>query len=182
VSIEIVFETHSTSVDNERGIATGWLPGELSETGRGQAKQLGERRLNEQIATVFTSDLRRAVQTAGIAFGASGIPIRQDARLRECNYGRLNGMPVAQLDSIRARHVDEPFPDGESYRQVVGHMAEFLSDVGREFDDGRVVVVGHTATRWALDHLLQGRALEDVVEVAFDWQPGWRYVLNVPVG
>jgi len=30
VSVEIVFETHSISVDNERGIATGWLPGRLS--------------------------------------------------------------------------------------------------------------------------------------------------------
>ena len=36
MSVEIVFETHSTSVDNERGIATGWQDGELSERGRDQ--------------------------------------------------------------------------------------------------------------------------------------------------
>jgi hypothetical protein len=34
LSIEIVFETNSWSVDNERGIATGWLPGRLSEKGK----------------------------------------------------------------------------------------------------------------------------------------------------
>jgi broad specificity phosphatase PhoE len=40
---------------------------------------------------VFTSDLARAVQTAEIAFAGSDLPIRRDQRLRECNYGRLNG-------------------------------------------------------------------------------------------
>jgi 2,3-bisphosphoglycerate-dependent phosphoglycerate mutase len=33
MSVQIVFETHSISTDNERGIATGWLPGRLSEAG-----------------------------------------------------------------------------------------------------------------------------------------------------
>jgi hypothetical protein len=40
VPIELVIETHSTSVDNEQGRATGWLPGELSEQGRAQARDL----------------------------------------------------------------------------------------------------------------------------------------------
>jgi 2,3-bisphosphoglycerate-dependent phosphoglycerate mutase len=85
VSVEIVFETHSTSLDNERGNATGWLDGELSETGRRQARELGERRRSDGIAAVFTSDLGRAVETAELAFGGSGIPIHHDSRLRECD-------------------------------------------------------------------------------------------------
>ncbi|MBA2359285.1 MAG: histidine phosphatase family protein, partial [Actinobacteria bacterium] len=64
MSVEIVFETHSISTDNERGIATGWLPGLLSERGRTLAAELGERRRDDGIAAVFTSDLRRAVETA----------------------------------------------------------------------------------------------------------------------
>jgi broad specificity phosphatase PhoE len=42
--LEIVYETHSWSVDNERGVATGWLPGRLSEQGQRQAEELGARR------------------------------------------------------------------------------------------------------------------------------------------
>ncbi|HEX4526496.1 MAG TPA: phosphoglycerate mutase family protein, partial [Gaiellaceae bacterium] len=64
MTITVIFETHSTSVDNERGIATGWNQGELSETGRTQARELGDRRRDDGIAIVFTSDLRRAVETA----------------------------------------------------------------------------------------------------------------------
>jgi broad specificity phosphatase PhoE len=51
--IEIVFESHSTSEDNEAGRATGWLPGRLSAAGRAQAAELGERRRDDGIAAVF---------------------------------------------------------------------------------------------------------------------------------
>src|SRR3989442_303641 len=92
MSVELIYETHSLTTDNEHGIATGWLPGRLSEQGRRLAKELGQRRRGEDIAAVFVSDLARAVETATIAFAGSDIPIHQDARLRECNYGDLNGM------------------------------------------------------------------------------------------
>ena len=149
-----MFETHSLSADNERGIATGWLEGRLSETGKRLAKELGERRRADNVAAVFTSDLGRAVDTAEIAFAGSGIPIHQDPRLRECNYGTLNGMPVSQLEAERSRRIDEPFPGGESYRQVVHRVQGFLDDLSRTFDGARIVVIGHSTTRWALDHLL----------------------------
>src|SRR5206468_4181042 len=140
MSIEIVFETHAVSIDNERGIATGWLPGALSATGKELAKKLGARRRAEYPAAVFTSDLNRAVETTEIAFHGSGIPIYQDPRLRECNYGALNGMPVAQLEPMRLRHIDEPFPGGESYRQVVDRVQDFLSDVTQTWDSSHIVV------------------------------------------
>jgi bisphosphoglycerate-dependent phosphoglycerate mutase len=71
VAIELVFETHSTTVDNEEGRATGWLPGQLSARGRTQAQQLGRRRMSDGIAAVFSSDLARAAETATVA-SASG--------------------------------------------------------------------------------------------------------------
>ncbi|MDX6507393.1 MAG: hypothetical protein QOG06_2037, partial [Gaiellaceae bacterium] len=72
------------------------------------------------------------------AFGGSGIEIRQDARLRECNYGELNGAPVEELDP-RVRFVDEPFPGGESYRDCVEKLRSFLADAAAEFDGRRVL-------------------------------------------
>jgi 2,3-bisphosphoglycerate-dependent phosphoglycerate mutase len=45
--IEIVFETHALTEDNERGIATGWLPGRLSERGRVNAAEIGRRRRDD---------------------------------------------------------------------------------------------------------------------------------------
>ncbi|MDP8958457.1 MAG: histidine phosphatase family protein [Actinomycetota bacterium] len=177
MSVRIIFETHSTSEDNEGGIATGWLDGRLSEKGREQARALGERRRSDGVDAVFTSDLRRAVETAEIAFGGSVIDIYRDRRLRECNYGVLNGMPVARLEAERWRRIDRPFPGGESYRQVVGRVEDFLNDLSDRWDGSRVVLIGHTATRWALEHLLWGSALEALVAAPFEWQEGWEYSL-----
>lgn len=181
MSVEIIYETHSTSTDNEAGIATGWLPGRLSPAGRELAFVLGERRRHDGIDAVFVSDLRRAVETAEIAFGGSGIPIHQDARLRECNYGDLNGMPVVQLAAERSRHIDDPYPGGQSYRQVVETTRDFLADLAASWNGKRVVVISHSANRWALDHLLNGTALEDLVDAPFAWQEGWEYILTTQI-
>ena len=62
MSVEIIFETHSTSRDNENGVASGWLDSCLSENGKQQAKELGKRRLAERVDAIFTSDLARAVE------------------------------------------------------------------------------------------------------------------------
>ena len=177
MAVDLIYETHSISEDNEHGIATGWLAGRLSERGRLLAGELGQRRRHDGISAVHTSDLGRAVETAEIAFAGTGIPVIQDARLRECNYGQLNGMPVAQLEAERLRHIDEPYPGGESYQQVVDRMAPFLADLARDRDGARVLLIGHSATRWALDHLLTGIALDRLVNAPFDWREGWSYTI-----
>ena len=122
VSVQVVFETHSLSVDNERGVATGWLPGRLSEDGKRLAAELGDRRRDDGISVVFTSDLRRAVETAEIAFADTAIPIHRDARLRECNYGTVNGMAASRLATERPLRINRPFPGGESWCQAIDRV------------------------------------------------------------
>lgn len=173
--LELVYESHSTTVDNEEGRATGWLPGVLSAAGREQARALGVRRRDDAIDAVFSSDLARAVETARIAFEGSEMPLLIDWRLRECNYGELNGKPVAELDPDKASRVDTPYPGGESYRQVVDRVASFLADLGRWFDGGRVLVISHASPHWAIQTLVLGRPLEELVVEPFEWQDGWLY-------
>jgi broad specificity phosphatase PhoE len=119
MTLTLTYETHSITEDNENGIATGWLPGKLSAHGRSLAVELGVRRQNDNLDAVFTSDLDRAVQTARLAFSGRDIPIIADERLRECNYGELNGCPVTELAAVRRQHLDTPFPGGQSYADVV---------------------------------------------------------------
>jgi broad specificity phosphatase PhoE len=182
MAVELVYETHAISTDNEAGIATGWLPGRLSKAGQRLARQLGERRRDDGVAAVFASDLRRAAETARLAFDDTGIPIHHDARLRECNYGELNGAPVATVAAERRRRIDEPFPGGESYRQVVDRTREFLGELVRGWDGRRVVVVAHSANRWALEVLVRGRSLDELVDAPFEWQEGWLYRVESGAG
>lgn len=177
MAVDIVYETHSLTEDNERGIATGWLPGRLSERGRRFAAELGARRRDDGIAAVFVSDLHRAVETARIAFAGTQIPVHQDARLRECDYGELNGCPVSVLAAERRRRIDVPFPGGQSYRQVIAATADFLRDLAAGWDGRRVLVIAHSANKWALDCLLTGASIEDLVDAPYGWREGWHYTL-----
>lgn len=178
MTIELVFETHSITEDNEQGRATGWLPGRLSAHGRALAGELGRRRVGDGISAVFCSDLARAAQTAAIAFAGSPIPVLHDWRLRECDYGRDNGMPSGELQAGRRDHLDEPYPGGESWRQAVARVGRFLADLPLRWDGQRVLVIGHVATRWGLDYHVNGVALETLVDEDFAWQPGWEYRLG----
>ncbi|MEV6160332.1 histidine phosphatase family protein [Streptomyces sp. NPDC052052] len=178
MTVEIVYETHATTTDNEAGIATGWLQGRLSALGCRQAVELGERRTGDGFTAVFTSDLHRAVRTAQIAFPDGRPPIHQDIRLRECNYGDLNGQPRPLIAARRAQHIDEPFPGGQSYRQVVTATRAFLHDLATEWDGSRILVIAHSANLWALEHLLAGMPLEELLQAPPAWRPGRHYTLS----
>lgn len=175
MAIEVVFETHSTTVDNEQGRATGWLPGQLSAVGREQARQMGQRREDNGIAAVFCSDLARAAETAGIAFGQLPMPVLHDWRLRECDYGQHAGMRASELWASRSEYLDRPYPGGESWRQAVTRVGRFLADLPLRWNGQCVLVIGHISTRWGLEHFINGVRLEDLADEDFIWQAGWEY-------
>jgi len=177
MSTEIVFETHSWSEDNDRGVATGWLPGRLSARGRELAAELGVRRRDDRLAVVLCSDLRRAAETAEIAFCGTDVPVLRDWRLRECDYGRLNGHPAAEVQEHRETRLDLPYPGGESWRQAVTRAGGVLPDIAGRWDGRRVLIIGHVATRWALDHMIDGVPLEELSRADFGWREGWEYQL-----
>ncbi len=129
MAIELVFETHSMSVDNEQGRATGWWPGQLSERGRAQARELGRRRSGDGLAAVFSSDLARAAETASAAFAGSAIPVLYDWRLRECDYGQI----TAELASNAILHSPSGSSGGEftlTVRIAPGWARVEVSDSG----------------------------------------------------
>jgi 2,3-bisphosphoglycerate-dependent phosphoglycerate mutase len=175
VTVNIVYETHSLTEDNERGHATGWLPGKLSPDGRRFAAELGRRRRTD-VDAVFCSDLGRAVETASIAFAGSDVPVLYDWRLRECDFGELNGAPVADMRAIE--HLDVPFPGGESVRQSVLRVSGLLADLPRRWDGHRVLLIGHIATWRALEHYVHGVPVEDLIARPFEWREGWEYRLR----
>jgi broad specificity phosphatase PhoE len=175
--IHIIFETHSTTVDNQAKLAAGWYDVALSELGEQQARDLGERRKGQMFDVIFCSDLQRSYRTAQIAFGDT-IPIVQDIRLRECNYGELNRAPKPKVDAMREACLHVPFPRGESYEDTSERMKEFLQDLLRSYDGKTVLIVGHRATQYGLDQWIKGMSLKDAVLAPWQWQPGREYQLN----
>lgn len=181
MSVQITYFVHGTTADNESDRSTGWLPGELSDVGVQQAKELGTLVKDKRFDAVFCSDLKRAIDSAELGFG-DAYTITQDSRLRECNYGELNGAPANSFkDGEMHMHIDTPFPQGESYEDVERRMADFLSFLKQNYDGKHIAIVAHEGPQLALDVLLGGKdwtqAIAENWRNTKSWKPGWEYTL-----
>ncbi len=176
--INIIFESHATTWDNEAGIASGANDVELSDVGEQQATQLGARYKHDTFDVIFCSALSRSIRTAEIAFRNRDFLIVQDARLNECNYGKLNGHLACDVELMRKKCINTPFPDGESYDNTCQRMYSFLQDLARSFQGKKVLIIGHRATQYGLEHWLNGKSIEEIVTSPWCWEPGWQYVLD----
>jgi broad specificity phosphatase PhoE len=174
--INIVFEAHSTSLDNEAGLASGWNDVVLSSLGEQQSRELGERRAGEHFDAIFCSDLQRSYKTAALAFGGT-FPVVQDVRLRECDYGDMTQADKKLVDAEKPKRITTPFPNGESYEDCVQRMDSFLQELVQNYDGKRVLIIGHRATQYGLEHGVNGVPIAAAVTAPWQYQPGWAYEL-----
>lgn len=176
--ITLIFETHSTSFDNEAGLASGHNDVALSPAGIAQAKSLGARYANQQLAAIYCSDMQRAYKTAEIAFG-DRFPIVRDARLRECNYGTYTQQPADIVKEMKPKCITQRFPEGESYEETTARVVACLREIAAQHQDGEtVMLIGHRATQYGIEHLINGISVAEAVSAPWQWQPGWHYLLK----
>ncbi len=176
--VTIIFELHGTTLDNEAHLSSGHYDVELSELGKRQAKELGERYKNDNFDAIFCSDLQRSYQTAEIAFVDRGFAVIKDSRLRECDYGDLTRHPSQEVDREKPNRITVPFPNGESYEQTSARMKSFLRDLLKNYDGKKVMIIGHRATQYGLEHWIRKIPLKEVITAPWKWQPGWTYYLE----
>ncbi|HUC95952.1 MAG TPA: histidine phosphatase family protein [Candidatus Saccharimonadia bacterium] len=181
MSVKITYFVHGTTTDNEKDLATGWLPGELSEAGREQAKMLGKQVTDKHFDVVFCSDLQRAVDSAVLGFGDK-YKIIQDERLRECNYGDMNGKSASIFKDRMEDYVIVPFSNGESYKDVEARLASFIDFLKKSYDGKHIAIVAHQGPQLALDVILKGKTWHQAINEDWRktkaWQPGWEYAIS----
>ena len=175
--ITIIFEAHGTTFDNESHLSSGHNDVELSPLGIQQSKEMGVRYKDTNFDAIFCSDLQRAYRSAEIAFG-NKFPIIKDARLRECDYGDLTQHSSEEVDAEKSKKIYTPFPNGESYEQTSIRMKDFIDFLQRNYDSKRVMIIGHRATQYGLDHWIDGVQYKQLLSTKFKWQPGWKYELS----
>ena len=177
MKINITYFAHGTTIDNEQGISSGWSDVDLSELGKKQSTELRDQ-IKEKFDVVFTSDLRRAKNTAKLAF--PDLKIIEDKRLRECDYGLLTGS--MEEETNYEEHITKPFPNGESMKDVETRIKEFLDYLKKNYFGKHIAIVAHKAPQLAMDVLLKGlswkQAIKDDWRLKKQWQPGWQYTLK----
>lgn len=173
----IVFESHGTTLDNEQELPSGHFDVELSPLGVKQSLEMGSRYKADHFDAIFCSDLQRSYKSAEIGFGDKW-PIVKDPRLRECDYGEYTRRPELWRTDEKIHRISVAFPGGESYVQTVARMESFLNELRAKYDGKRVMVIGHRATQYGLEHIINGVSLKVIISAHWKWQPGWTYQLK----
>ena len=136
----ILLARHGETDDNIEPIRIqGRRDTPLNDRGRAQAAELAERVAGEGIASLWSSQLSRALQTAEIVGRRLDLEPRIDARFAEGDRGRLEGRlweEVARDEpnlyaAWRAAGDQFRFPEGESLREQMERVLAALEDVRR---------------------------------------------------
>lgn len=181
MSVKITYFVHGTTTDNEKDLATGWAPGELSELGRDQAKNLGRLVADKNFDVVFCSDLQRAIDSAELGFG-NKYKIIQDKRLREADYGDYTQKEARVFKNNMKDFIDVPFPNGESYKDVEERIRDFCGYLKNNYGGKCVAIVAHQAPQLALEVVLKNKTWDEAIAEDWRktkaWQPGWEYKIG----
>lgn len=142
---------HGETIWNAEQRFQGHGDSPLNEAGRSQVTALAQRMKTMKFDTLISSDLGRTQETAAIIADFTGHAVELDSRLRERNYGVLEGLTVDEikqkhsevLDRLKKDDPDYLPPEGESHRQHYRRNVAFFEDVLKKRSGMTVAAVAH---------------------------------------
>jgi broad specificity phosphatase PhoE len=157
------FLRHGETTWNAEGRFCGRTDVPLSDEGRRQARLLGLRLKSMAIVALYSSPLRRPLETSRIIGAEIERDPIVDERLTELNYGAWEGLTLDEIkratpEVYRAWDRDPGSvapPGGETAGQLIERVEPFLADLSRSHPGGNVAVVCHkTVCRLLACHLM----------------------------
>ena len=136
----ILLARHGETDWNRERRWQGWADPPLNETGRDQARQLAEDLRDTPFDAVYSSDLRRAHETAEIVAEPHGVPVVADERLREIDVGSWSGLLHSDVEQL---YPDGARPDGETSEQHAQRVLGAVREIARENLGKRILIVTH---------------------------------------
>lgn len=121
----------------------------LTEAGREQARTLADRLAAVGIEAVYSSDLRRARDTAATVAERLGLEVQALPELREVDVGSWSGLTREEADErfpgalARWRDGGHGWEDGESYEAMAERVVGAVRRLAEQHPDGRILVVSH---------------------------------------
>ena len=153
-STRILLVRHGQSQGNAERRFGGHSPTPLSELGLRQAEATGRALVTEGVTAIYSSDLLRAVQTAGPLARETGLELNQTGALRERSVGRMEGLTFEEAaeaypeeyGALLRRDFEHVLSGGESYRQLLDRAAAELDRAIERHRGGTIVAFSHTGT------------------------------------
>jgi probable phosphoglycerate mutase len=187
----LIILRHGETAWNVEGRYQGHLDSPLTPRGEAQARALARRLTGVSFTTLYSSDLGRATQTAGIIAQATRHEVLPDSRLRERNLGVFQGLLKSEIKQkladeyrlFKTAGPDYAMPGGESARQAAERSLVCLEELAQRHLGETIVLVAHGGTISVLLRHTLGIPLEAPRRFArfnaswnvFTWDDGkWR--------
>ena len=128
----IYFVRHGETVWNVENKICGMTDSPLTENGRAQARQTGAlvHASGLHIDEILYSPLSRAADTAKAIAAATGIPAREEPRLREQCFGKYEGTPRDGAEfKVSKTHFADRYDGGENMLQLAQRLYNLLDEL-----------------------------------------------------
>ncbi|MFP5393511.1 MAG: histidine phosphatase family protein [Gammaproteobacteria bacterium] len=151
----IILIRHGETAWNAERRLQGHIDIALNDEGLRQADALAEALAGERFDHIYASDLQRALQTAQAVARRHGMPVTQDAHLRERCYGAFEGLLYSEIEARypadfaawQARDVEAVMPPGirvaEGFRQFYQRSLDALATLAARHPGQSIAVVAH---------------------------------------
>lgn len=177
---------HGQTDYNKNHLFCGKIDADINESGIEEAKQIGEKLKDEKVTRAYSSDQLRSKHTLELALnGRKNIPITEDPRLRERDYGDLTGKNKDELAqkfpdkfSLWHRSYDTAPPNGESLRDVEKRVLSFLDDLIPTIrKDDVIFISAHGNSLRPIRKYFEGLTNEEMA--TFEHVPGQVYCYQI---
>jgi 2,3-bisphosphoglycerate-dependent phosphoglycerate mutase len=151
---KLYFIRHGQSVGNSEGRFGGHTPTPLSLLGQSQAELTAQALQKLRFTAIYSSDLRRAVQTAEPLAHLSSLDVETNSAFRERSVGVLEGLTFneaekefpSDYEALITRDIHHVITNGESYAQLLERTTKALGEILEKNIGGRIAIFAHTGT------------------------------------
>ncbi len=166
----LIIVRHGETDWNVEGRWQGQIDVPLNANGHHQAQRMAESLVHAPITAIYSSDLRRASETAGYLARKFNLPVQTDARLREIHQGVWQGLRISEIQSnyrseFQSREkspLQVAPPGGETVLQVGERLISFLADLIPSHTNETVAIATHGFVMALLQILLNHEPFENI--------------------
>lgn len=162
------FLRHGEAISNVKSLNSSWpekFKNPITKNGAKEVKMSLKRLKQHDVDLIFSSDLLRTKQTAALASKSLKIKPVLDTRLREMDFGSLNGthngMTLEELFHSKSATKNHKLKKMETYQSVLKRVTSFLKELEKKYKNKTILIVSHQAPLWILENKINGFTLEE---------------------
>ena len=164
--MKLIIARHGETIENQKGILQGHLPGTLSENGINQAKEVALKLKDTKIDYVYSSDLKRCTETAKEIMKYHNCPFELTKELRERYLAELQGKSKKSLGHSKETSI-AVFENhsGETRKEMFDRAKRFLEKIKLKHKDQTILIVSHNGINKAIISAINGTGAQGIPEI-----------------